>query len=102
MKSTPTQPVKRAEGREKLLGDIRQDVRDFIPLQKEMQRDDKDSKCLQDLFVVDPQYDMDNIEKKKDILLDNAYKWILDTKENVAFTNWGEYYTFKKMLEGKW
>jgi hypothetical protein len=30
---------------------------------------------------------MDNIEKKKDILLDDAYKWILDTKEFVAFTN---------------
>jgi hypothetical protein len=91
MKSTLGQLVKRAEGREKLLGDIRQDVRDFIALQKEMQRDDKDAKCLQDLFVVDPQYDMDNIEKEKDILLDDAYKWILDTKEYVAFTNWGNH-----------
>jgi hypothetical protein len=52
-----------------------------------MQKDDKNAKCLQDLFVVNPQYDMDNIEKKKDILLDDAYKWILDTKEFVAFTN---------------
>jgi hypothetical protein len=74
MKSTLGQLVKRAEGREKLLGDIRQDVRDFIALQKEIQRDDKDAKCLRDLFVVDPQYDMDNIEKKKDILVDDAYK----------------------------
>ena len=89
MKSTLGQLVKRAEGREKLLGDIRQDVRDFIALQKEIQRDGKDAKCLRDLFVVDPQYDMDNIEKKKDILLDDAFKWILDTKEYAAFTNWG-------------
>jgi hypothetical protein len=42
--STLGQLVKRAEGREKLLGDICQDVRDFIALQKEMQRDDKDAK----------------------------------------------------------
>ena len=90
MKSTLGQLVKHAKGREKLLGDIRQDVRDFIALQKEMQRDDKDAKCLQDLFVIDPQYDMDNIEKKKDILFDDAYKWILDRKEYISFTNWGK------------
>ncbi len=35
---------------------IHQDIRDFISLQKVGQ----DEKCLQDLFVVDPQDDMDN------------------------------------------
>jgi hypothetical protein len=33
--------------------------------------------CRRDLRVVDPQHDMDRIEKRKDELLDDAYKWIL-------------------------
>lgn len=39
-------------------------------------------------LVVDPQDDMETIEIKKDKLLDDAYKWILHTKEYAAFTNW--------------
>jgi hypothetical protein len=31
---------------------------------------------------------MKDIEEKKDKLLDDAYKWILYTKEYIAFTNW--------------
>ncbi|KAK4139069.1 NACHT domain-containing protein, partial [Dichotomopilus funicola] len=76
--------VEHAEGMERRLGDIHQDIRDFISLQKVGQ----DEKCLQDLFVVDPQDDMDKIQKKKDTLLDAGYNWILDTKEYTAFTNW--------------
>lgn len=53
-----------------------------------MQIDREDTKCLRDLFVVDPQDDMETIEMKKDKLLDDAYKWILDTEEYEAFTNW--------------
>jgi len=50
--------------------------------------DDKDKKCLRDLYVVDPQDDMEKIEKNKDTLLNEAYKWILNLEEYEAFTNW--------------
>ncbi|RYP17409.1 hypothetical protein DL765_004539 [Monosporascus sp. GIB2] len=80
--------VKRAEGMETRLGDIHQDIRDFISLQKDARRDDIESACRRDLRVVDPQHDMERIEKNKDELLDDAYKWILRTREYTAFTNW--------------
>lgn len=86
MKSTLGQLVKRAEGRESILGDIRRNIRQLIAQHKT----DNDEKCLQDLYVVDPQVDMEKIEKNKDKLLDGAYKWILDTKEYAAFTNWSK------------
>ncbi|OQE38050.1 hypothetical protein PENCOP_c009G07947 [Penicillium coprophilum] len=54
-----------------------------------MQTDEKDEQCLQDLFVVDPQDDMEKIEKSKDKLLGEAYRWILNTDEFVGLTNWG-------------
>jgi hypothetical protein len=82
------QLVKRAEEMEALLGDIHQDIRQFIEHQKLMQMDEKDKNCFKDLFLIDPQDDMDNIENKKDVLLDNAFRWILDTREYVAFTDW--------------
>ena len=59
MKSTLGQLVKRAEGRESILEDIRQDIRQLIAQHKA----DIDEKCLQDLYVVDPQDDMEKIEK---------------------------------------
>ncbi|RYP20864.1 hypothetical protein DL765_002598 [Monosporascus sp. GIB2] len=80
--------VKHAEGMETRLGDIHQDIRDFISLQKDVRRDDIESACRRDLRVVDPQHDMERIEKNKDELLDDAYKWILRTPEYIAFTNW--------------
>ena len=85
-KSALAQLVKSAEGIEQLLGDIRQDIRQLIDQHKA----DNDEKCLQDLYMVDPQDDMEKIEKNKDKLLDGAYKWILDTKEYAAFTNWSK------------
>ena len=72
------------------LGDVRQTLRDFIDQQKKIHRDDKDSECLRALRVVDPQYDMMEIEGKKDALLDDAYRWVLDTNEYAAFTNWSD------------
>ncbi|KAJ4322988.1 hypothetical protein N0V85_010016, partial [Neurospora sp. IMI 360204] len=64
---------------EKRLGDIHQDIRAFISLQKDARREDIESACLRDLRVVDPQDDMQRIEESKDELLDDAYKWILRT-----------------------
>ncbi|KAK4173966.1 hypothetical protein QBC36DRAFT_389340 [Triangularia setosa] len=64
--------VSRAEGMETRLGDVHQALQDFIS----------------DLRVVDPQHNMEQIEKSKDELLDDVYKWILRTPEYEAFTNW--------------
>jgi hypothetical protein len=82
--------TERAKQMAELLEAIGQDIREFIALQKEMRRDDEDEKCLRDLWVVDPQDDMKKIEQNKDALLDEAYKWILDTEAYAAFTNWSE------------
>ncbi|KAK4031659.1 hypothetical protein C8A01DRAFT_41893, partial [Parachaetomium inaequale] len=80
--------VEHAEGMERRLGDIHQDIRDFISLQKDARRDGIEAACRRDLRVVDPQHDMERIEKSKDELLDDAYNWILSTPEYTAFTNW--------------
>ncbi|KXX78699.1 Vegetative incompatibility protein HET-E-1, partial [Madurella mycetomatis] len=82
--------VRRAKGVETQLGDIHQDIRDFISLQKDARRDDIETACRRDLRVVDPQHDMERIERSKDKLLDDAYQWILRTPEYTAFTNWDD------------
>ncbi len=84
------QLVRHAEGMEARLGDIGQTLQDFMIQQKDMHMDDKDTQCLQDLRVVDPQDDMKKIVNNKDDLLDDAYKWILSTREYAAFTNWSD------------
>ncbi|MBE3044418.1 hypothetical protein IMZ48_17990 [Candidatus Bathyarchaeota archaeon] len=56
-------------------------------MQKDTYRDDAEAACCKDLGVVDPQNDMQRIENEKDKLLDDAYKWILDTSEYASFTN---------------
>ena len=82
--------VELGKERQSLLGDIRQALRDYIAQQKEMHMDDKDTECLRNLRVVDPRDDMKKIENNKDELLDDAYKWILRTREYAAFTNWSD------------
>ncbi|KAL2131012.1 hypothetical protein VTI74DRAFT_5671 [Chaetomium olivicolor] len=82
--------VKHAEGMKTQLGNIHQDIRDFISLQKNARRDDIESACRRDLRVVDPQHDMQRIEQSKDVLLDDAYQWILRTPEYAGFTNWDD------------
>jgi len=73
---------------EKLLGNIDQTLHDLISLQKQINRDDRTSECLAQLRVIDPQAHMAQMEEVKDKLLYDVYKWILDTPEYVAFTNW--------------
>jgi hypothetical protein len=73
---------------DKHLGNIHQDLREFIALQKTTSRDNEDKECLQDLFAVDPQSDMKYLEERKDKLLDDAYDWVLRTDEYTTFTNW--------------
>ena len=58
---------------ERRLGDVYQTLQDFISLQKDAWRDDIEAACRRDLRVVDPQHDMERIERSKDELLDNAY-----------------------------
>ncbi len=87
-KSSLGQLVKLDEERRSLLGDISQSLRDFIALQKEMHMDDTDRQCRWDLRVVNLEDDLRKIENKKAPLLDNAYKWILDTEQYAAFTRW--------------
>jgi hypothetical protein len=80
--------VELGEGRQSLLGDISQALRDYIALWKDIHMDDRDTECIRDLRVIDPQDDMKKIENNKDELLDDAYNWILHTTEYAAFTNW--------------
>jgi hypothetical protein len=70
------------------LGDIHQTLENFIVQQKEMHMDAKKANFLDDLFMVDPQYDVTAIESNKDNLLDAAYNWILGNPAYKAFTNW--------------
>ncbi|GFF84756.1 vegetative incompatibility protein HET-E-1 [Aspergillus udagawae] len=87
-KSSLRQLVDSGSEVEKYLGDIHQNLRDFIAMQKTTRRNAEDKECLQDLFAVDPQYDLKDIEERKDKLLDDAYDWVLSTDEYAAFTNW--------------
>ncbi|KAK3305080.1 uncharacterized protein B0T15DRAFT_502258 [Chaetomium strumarium] len=72
------------------LGNIHQTLQDFISLQKDVRKDDMEAACRRDLRVVDPQHDMERIERGKDELLDDAYQWILRTPEYIGFTNWDD------------
>lgn len=69
---------------------IHQDLREFIDQQHEIQADGENKECLQDLRVVNPQDDMKRIEKQKEKLLDEAYKWMLKDEKYEAFINWHE------------
>lgn len=74
------------ENTQKILGDFHQTLKDYI----ESQRDDRNDQCLHDLFVVDPEAQMETIQKLKDTLLPAAYDWIHRTEEYQAFTNWSD------------
>jgi hypothetical protein len=88
-KSSLRQLVDSGKEMETLLDGIHKDLQDFIAQQKNARIDDQDTECLQALFVMDPQDDMDLIQRKqKEELFDDAHKWILNTNEYAAFTNW--------------
>jgi hypothetical protein len=48
--------------------------------------DTKNSELLRDLYVVNPKDEMARLEKEKEKLFDDAYKWILDTEQYKSFT----------------
>ena len=87
-KNTLSQVLNRAQEMQRLLGDIQQTLQDFVVRQKAIRRDDVEAACRRDLCVVDPQHDMERIQNNKDDLFEDAYRWILQTDEYTAFTNW--------------
>ncbi|KAG5944181.1 hypothetical protein E4U53_006921 [Claviceps sorghi] len=80
------------------LGNIHQDLQDFISAQKEKVADDKDSACLRDLFFVDPMRELDRLERKKDKLLDMASSWVMGTKEFSYFSDWQNQDVHRRLL----
>lgn len=66
------------------IADFEQKFCDFWDSQK----NDNTAKCLSDLFLVDPQQSMEDLEQKKGGLLTTASDWILDTQEYAALTDW--------------
>lgn len=75
---------------EEPLRSIQQAIQDQIYVQGNMYKDEKTRKYFEDLSVVIPEEDMKRIERKKGGLLNDVYKWILDTEQYAAFTNWGD------------
>ncbi|SPO02390.1 related to Vegetative incompatibility protein HET-E-1 [Cephalotrichum gorgonifer] len=60
-------------------------VQDQTSRQEQMHRDEKDEKCLQDLYATDPVHDKTHIENTKGGLLRDSYAWVL---ENPDFKQW--------------
>ncbi|KAG8416814.1 hypothetical protein J3459_013602 [Metarhizium acridum] len=80
--------MKHGDKMQSTLGNIHQDLQDFISTQKQKVADDKDSACLRDLFVIDPMRDLERLERKTDKLIDIAFSWVMGTKEYTSFSNW--------------
>ncbi|KAG6010646.1 hypothetical protein E4U21_005144 [Claviceps maximensis] len=80
------------------LGNIHQDLQDFISAQKEKVTDDKDSACLRDLFFVDPMRELDRLERKKEKLMDMASSWVMGTEEFSFFSDWQKHDVCRRML----
>ncbi|PLB50904.1 hypothetical protein P170DRAFT_356241 [Aspergillus steynii IBT 23096] len=51
-------------------------------------KDDDHMKCMQDLCVVNPRTQMDDLEERKDTLIRASYSWALETPEYRNFTDW--------------
>lgn len=79
-----------AKQHQDILGDFHQTLRDYIADQIKIRMDDEDAHCLRDLFVVNPQSQIEIIQGKNDKLLPEAYDWILRTKDYHAFTDWSK------------
>ncbi|KAK7419614.1 hypothetical protein QQX98_003205 [Neonectria punicea] len=60
------------------LQSIRSATQDQTTFQRTARRDDKDTKCLRDLYATDPRDDKTRIEETKGGLIWDSYRWILD------------------------
>ncbi|PHH50007.1 Vegetative incompatibility protein HET-E-1 [Ceratocystis fimbriata CBS 114723] len=79
-----------ANGQVEYLRNIHTATQDQAKQQAYRDQDEKDKKCLLDLFVTDPQADKKDIEEKKGGLLKDSYKWILEHTEFQQFQNEAE------------
>ncbi|EPE03477.1 nacht and wd40 domain protein [Ophiostoma piceae UAMH 11346] len=77
----------RAEESVKRLGNINETIQNYVDEQSRMRRSEADRSLLRKLCVVDPRDVMGTIEKRKDDLLEDAFRWILDVREFQAFTD---------------
>lgn len=60
-------------------------VQDQTIQQEQMYRDEKDEKCLQDLYETDPIHDKTRIQNSKGGLLRDSYAWVLNSPD---FQQW--------------
>lgn len=89
IKTILTKLLLRADSMDVGIDVIHHDLQRFISLQKDIHRDNVETECRRDLRVIDPQHDMERIEKDKGGLLSDAYSWIFEQPEYKAFTNSG-------------
>ena len=68
-----------------LLQNIHQSLQDQASLQREIQEEEDNKKCLKDLHLTNPGDDMKRIEQTKGGLFDDSYQWILKRPE---FLQW--------------
>ncbi|KAG5929716.1 hypothetical protein E4U42_004875 [Claviceps africana] len=90
--------IRNGDKMQSTLGNIHQDLQDFISAQKEKVADEKDSACLRDLFFVDPMRELDSLERKKDRLLDMASSWVMGTEEFSSFSDWQNHDVRRRIL----
>ena len=55
------------------------------------QTESENNKCLQHLCIVNPQDAMSGIERKKESLVADVWKWILNERAYAAFQNWSKF-----------
>ncbi|KAN0075174.1 vegetative incompatibility protein HET-E-1 [Elaphomyces granulatus] len=67
-----------------LLRDINQALQDRVSQEKEKETKD----CLQGLYLIDPEAEIDAIENRKDHLFRDSYRWILNSDQYKNFTSW--------------
>ena len=68
-----------------ILGDINQTIASYFTEQKLDKKAEEDSRLLKMLCVLDTKDDMDAIEKRKDDLLEDSFRWILGVPEFQEF-----------------
>ncbi|BCR84754.1 uncharacterized protein ACHE_20212A [Aspergillus chevalieri] len=67
------------------LGDISGHLQKLPSRQRDLQEEEKNSGCLKDLRLTNPEDDMKRIEDSKDLLLHESFIWILS---HPCFTEW--------------
>jgi len=67
------------------LGDISGHLQKLPLQQRDLQEEEKNSNCLKDLRLTNPEDDMKRIEDSKDLLLHESFIWILS---HPCFTEW--------------